>query len=52
MVITIAWATSFIVSIANPKYQPPSSLQPLMMLVAGAAFANSVLGKRDGKDKP
>lgn len=50
IVITVAWATSFIVGITNPNYEPPATLHALMMIVAGAAFGNAVLGRKNGKD--
>lgn len=49
IVITIVWATSFIVGILNPGYNPPPTLGPLMMLVAGGLFGKAVLGKKNGK---
>lgn len=50
VVITIAWAVSFIVGILNSNYSPPPTLGPLMMIVAGAMFGNAVIGKKNGKD--
>jgi drug/metabolite transporter (DMT)-like permease len=46
IVITIAWATSFIIGAFNPDYNPPPSIHPLMLIVAGAAFGTAVLPKR------
>lgn len=46
IVITIAWAVSFILGAFNPDYNPPPSIHPLMLIVAGAAFGTAVLPKR------
>lgn len=46
IVITVAWAVSFIVGIVNPRYNPPATIGPLMMVVAGAMFGNAVIGKK------
>lgn len=52
IVITVAWAVSFIIGALNPSYAPPPSLHPLMLIVAGAAFGNTVLNrKREREDK-
>lgn len=51
IVITIVWASSYLVNAINPHYNPPPTLGPLMMLVAGAAFSTAVLGgRKNGKD--
>lgn len=50
IVITAAWAISFIVDILQPAYDPPPSLHALMLIVAGAAFGNAVIGRKNGKD--
>lgn len=42
-VITIAWAISFIVDIRVKDYEPPASLHPLMMIVAGAVFGEGLV---------
>jgi hypothetical protein len=41
MIISM-WAVSFLVDIANPKYEPPDYVNPLIMLVAGYMFATNV----------
>lgn len=41
VVITAAWAVSFLVTIINPHYDPPASVHVLMTVVAGAAFGGS-----------
>lgn len=46
VVITVMWAVSYTVNIVNPKYQVPAGIHPLMLLVAGAAFANTAFGKK------
>lgn len=50
IVITVVWAASFIVSVINPQYAPPPTLHALMMVVAGAAFGNAVLGRKNGNN--
>lgn len=50
IVITTAWAVSFIIDIISPSYEPPATLHALMMIVAGAAFGATILPKRNGKD--
>lgn len=42
IVITTAWAVSFILGALNPAYNPPPSIHPLMLIVAGAAFGTAV----------
>jgi hypothetical protein len=46
VVITVVWTISFTADLLNPQYSPPPTVHALMMLVAGAAFGGSVLGKR------
>lgn len=45
IVITAAWAVSFLVDIVNPRYEVPAGIHPLMLIVAGAAFGGAVFGK-------
>lgn len=42
-VITVAWAISFTIDIVNPDYDPPASIHPLMLLVAGGAFGEGII---------
>lgn len=35
------WAASFLMDMANPKYDPPSYVNPLIMLAGGYFFATS-----------
>ena len=51
IVITTAWAVSFILGALNPSYNPPPSIHPLMLIVAGAAFGTAVLPKRSKGDE-
>lgn len=44
------WIASFLVDMANPKYDPPDYINPLIMLVAGYMFATTPI-KRDKGDK-
>lgn len=43
IVITAAWAISFIVDIVVKEYDPPASVHALMMIVAGAVFGEGLL---------
>lgn len=46
--ITSAWTLSFIIDIVNPAYDPPASLTPLMLGVAGFCFGGEfVLSRRN-----
>jgi hypothetical protein len=42
VVITAAWAVSFVVDLLNTMYDPPSSVGALMLLVSGALFGEGV----------
>lgn len=50
IVITTAWAVSFILGAVNPSYNPPPSIHPLMLIVAGAAFGKAVFTKKREED--
>lgn len=39
------WAASFLADLANPKYDPPAYVNPLIMLVGGYMFATSTIAK-------
>lgn len=43
VVITLAWAVSFIVDIAKTEYDPPASVHALMLIVAGAVFGDGLV---------
>jgi hypothetical protein len=43
LVITAVWATSFIADIISSNYEPSPYIHGIMMLVAGAAFGDSVI---------
>lgn len=43
VVITLAWAVSFIVDIVNSHYDPPASVHALMLIVAGAVFGDGLI---------
>lgn len=43
IVITVAWTVSFIVDIEVQGYDPPASIHPLMMIVAGAVFGEGLV---------
>jgi hypothetical protein len=46
--IIIAWAISMIADAAVKTYDPPATVHGLMMILAGAAFTNTL---RKGGDK-
>jgi len=43
VVITTAWAVSFILDAVVATYEPPPSVHPLMLMVAGSLFGGAVL---------
>lgn len=43
VVITVAWTISFLVDIKVDTYDPPASIHPLMMIVAGAVFGEGLV---------
>lgn len=45
--VMIMWAASFLADLANPKYDPPSYVNPLIMLVGGYLFATSGGDKKE-----
>jgi len=47
--VLVMWALSFLVDIANPKYDPPDYMNPLIMLVGGYLFATTTASS--GKEK-
>ena len=48
IVITVAWAISFLVDIVVKAYDPPPSVHALMMIVAGSVFGEGLLRSRNG----
>lgn len=50
VVITIAWAISFMIDIVIKEYDPPASVHALMMIVAGAVFGEGLIRTRTGKN--
>lgn len=48
IVISVAWAVSFITDIIVKGYDPPASVHALMMMVAGAVFGEGLLKSRNG----
>lgn len=42
-VITVAWASSFIVDMLIASYEPPVILTPLMLTIAGWLFGGDVM---------
>jgi hypothetical protein len=47
--VLVMWALSFLVDMANPKYDPPDYVNPLIMLVGGYLFATTTA--TSGKEK-
>jgi hypothetical protein len=47
-VITVAWVGSLITDAALPSYDPPASIHPLMLLVAGYLFGSGIF--KNGRD--
>lgn len=45
-VILAAFAVSFVVDIINPDYNPPPSIQVLMVIAAGSLFGENVFRTR------
>lgn len=43
IIITVAWAVSFIVDILRTEYEPPASVHALMLIVAGAVFGDGLV---------
>lgn len=48
IVITVAWAISFIIDILVLEYDPSASVHALMMIVAGAVFGEGLIKTRNG----
>ena len=54
-VITVMWVASSVLSYVNPDYNPPASANPLMLIVAGSVFGESVVRsavRRNGNGAP
>lgn len=51
IVVTIVWATSFLLDIFLSSYDPPASIGGIMMIVVGAAFAGNVLTRGKSEDQ-
>lgn len=49
--VLFMWATSFIIDIINPKYDPPEYINPLIMLVGGFLLAASNASTKDKNGK-
>jgi hypothetical protein len=49
--VTAAWLISFLMDIVVKSYEPPVSVHALMMMVAGAAFAEGVVKKNGNETK-
>lgn len=46
VVVTVAWAASFVVDILIADYDPPPSVHALMVIIVGAIFgAQAVRGR-------
>jgi hypothetical protein len=51
LVITIVWTLSLVLDAVWSKYDPPGTVHALMMAVAGWAFGQRYLGKRNDGNK-
>lgn len=50
VVVLGAWATTLVVDMVNPAYDPPTGIEPLMMALAAFLFAAQPRdSKRDAK---
>lgn len=49
--VMFMWASSFLMDMANPKYDPPDYVNPLIMLVGGYLFATAGKGNGGSTDK-
>ena len=45
-VVVGAWALTYVVGIFSPSFEPPASLDPLMLLIAGAYFTNRAVSSQ------
>lgn len=43
VIITAAWAVSFLVDIQVERYDPPAYIGPLMLIVAGSVFGEGLV---------
>lgn len=51
VIVTVAWAVSFVVDILVKDYDPSASVHALMMMVAGAVFGEGLIKTRSGNGK-
>lgn len=51
-VVTLVWAASFLADIVLASYEPPASIHVVMMIVAGAAFGNTIIKSNGTKRGP
>lgn len=47
LVITLVWAASFVADIFMASYEPSPYIHAIMMTVSGAAFAGSVIKRKE-----
>lgn len=47
VMITVAWAVSFVLDAALPRYEPPQTVHALMLIVAGAAFGKNIIKRSE-----
>lgn len=45
--VLFMWASSFLMDMANPKYDPPDYVNPLIMLVGGYLLAKTTTDKEN-----
>lgn len=42
VIVVVVWAATFVYGMVDRTYKPPTEVNTVMMLVAGALFANSM----------
>lgn len=54
-IVLAVWVVSFLIDVINPNYDPHPSIQPLMLIVAGALFGEHALRtglkRKNGSDE-
>lgn len=51
LIVTIVWALSFVADVVIQNYEPSPYIHTVMLAVAGAAFARSVVAKDDKEEE-
>lgn len=48
--VTLIWSVSFVVDMVATSYDPPASINAVMILVVGAVFGGSVIRRGGGTE--